>query len=608
MNSFPVVPGLIVAAVICLSGNINNVQGQSASNLPKKEAKAVAAQPQQNINQPTTKQPDMKVALAQIREEGMNRSQVMKTLSHLTDVFGPRLTATPALKMANEWTREELTRYGLSEAHLEQWGPFGRGWTLDKFEASLTAPHVRPLEAFPKAWSPSVSVTDAELLPVTITSIQDMERYKGKLRGRVILNGGLVPVKAHFEPEGHRHDEKSLLELANADFDSPIGAPTPSTTSTSTTTADSIRQVRMRRYKADTYLRYARYDFFLKEGVALVLEASRAGDGGNIFVQQAATSAALDTTSQETIRATAVRAQDTGVAIVPQLALGVEHYNRLLRMIEAGERPKVSVALKATYNTQDLFAYNTVAELPGSDKRSELVMLGGHLDSWQGGTGATDNAAGSAVAMEAMRILKACNLTPRRTIRMALWSGEEQGLYGSKAYVKAHFGQVVPPATPPVAGAEQKTQVAILPEWNKISAYFNLDNGAGKIRGIYLQGNEAARAMFKPWFTPFKDLGAATVTAASTGSTDHISFDEVGIPGFQFIQDDLEYFSRTHHSTQDVYDRCPPEDMKQCATLMAAIIYQAAMAENRVPRKAVTLVSAPKPTAAKASAKSPSKP
>lgn len=283
--------------------------------------------------------------------------------------------------------------------------------------------------------------------------------------------------------------------------------------------------------------------------------------------------------------------------------LAVEHYNRIVRMIEAGEKLKMTVDLAVEWQDADPMGYNTVAEIPGSDLKDEVVMLGGHMDSWHAGTGATDNGAGVAVAMEAVRILQALNLKPRRTIRVALWTGEEEGLLGSKAYVAEHFGKIETPAAAP--GATPATGqpasapapspapspapgvLVTKPEYEKFSSYFNLDNGTGKIRGVYLQGNESVRTLFRQWLMPFRDMGAATLSISNTGGTDHLSFDAIGLPGFQFIQDEIEYDSRTHHSNQDVFDRIQADDMKQAATIMAAFIYDAAMRDEKLPRKPV---------------------
>jgi Zn-dependent M28 family amino/carboxypeptidase len=283
--------------------------------------------------------------------------------------------------------------------------------------------------------------------------------------------------------------------------------------------------------------------------------------------------------------------------------LAIEHYNRILRMLQAGEPVKMAVDLAVEFHDEDLMGYNTIAEIPGTDLKDEIVMLGGHMDSWHSGTGATDNAAGVAVAMEAVRIIQALGLKPRRTIRVALWSGEEQGLLGSRAYVAQHFGSMQNPATsaaPATGGANTAgngagngnaastrngPMLVKKPDYDKLSAYFNLDNGTGKIRGVYLQGNEAVRPIFRQWLAPFREMGATTLTIANTGGTDHLPFDAIGLPGFQFIQDEIEYSSRTHHSNQDVFDRIQADDMKQASTIMAAFVYQTAMLDQKLPRK-----------------------
>jgi Zn-dependent M28 family amino/carboxypeptidase len=288
--------------------------------------------------------------------------------------------------------------------------------------------------------------------------------------------------------------------------------------------------------------------------------------------------------------------------VKPQVVLSIEHYNRIVRMLQAGEPVKMNVDLSVAWQDADLMGYNTIAEIPGTDLKDEIVMLGGHMDSWHSGTGATDNAAGCAVALEAVRIIQALGLKPRRTIRIALWSGEEQGLLGSRAYVAEHFGTMQNPATSAAPatgsvnngmgggngngnGAPAGPALVAKPEYEKLSGYFNLDNGTGKIRGVYLQGNESVRSLFRQWLAPFRDMGATTLSIANTGGTDHLSFDAIGLPGFQFIQDEIEYDTRTHHSNQDVFDRIQGDDMKQAATIMAAFIYQTAMRDQKIPRK-----------------------
>jgi len=325
----------------------------------------------------------------------------------------------------------------------------------------------------------------------------------------------------------------------------------------------------------------------------MVIEASQ-GDGGTIFVDEAVVPHELDMSSPfATIRSLFINApqpweKDTP-RIIPQLVLAVEQYNRLARMIQAGEKLQMRVSVSAQFSDSDLNAYNTIAEIPGTDKADEIVMIGGHLDSWHSGTGATDNGAGVAAAMEAVRIIQALGLKPRRTIRVGLWSGEEQGLFGSRAYVAQHFG--APANDSKDASFMRMIQGGVAskitrgPEYDKLSAYYNLDNGTGRIRGIYLQGNEAVRPIFREWLAPFRDLGASTITASDTGGTDHLSFEAIGLPGFQFIQDEIEYDTRTHHSNQDVFDRIQAEDLKQASTIMAAFLYNTAMRDEKLPRK-----------------------
>ncbi len=508
--------------------------------------------------------------IERIKDEGMNRSQVMQTLSYLSDVIGPRLTASPGMKRSNEWTRDQLAKWGLENAHLEAWGPFGRGWTLKRFSAQVTDPLSIPLIAYPKAWSPGLSgPLTAEVIYVDAKDEADLQRFKGKLKDAIVLTSPIREVKARVEAMSTRLDDKELLKLADAPEPRP-GARRPNND-----------------FPAARLFAMKKYQFFQNEGAALLVDASRIGDGGTIFVQSATVPqpATLQSFGQNGPRQIQPFDKAAGT-IPPQMVLAVEHYNRIARMIEAGEKVKMTVDLAVEWQDKDPMAYNTVAEIPGSDLKNEIVMLGGHMDSWHAGTGATDNGAGVAVAMEAMRILKALNLKPRRTIRVALWSGEEQGLLGSKAYVAEHFGRLEP-ATPAPLPAVSPTPTVLVakPDYEKFSSYFNLDNGTGRIRGVYLQGNESVRSLFRQWLAPFREMGASTLTISNTFGTDHLSFDAIGLPGFQFIQDEIEYDTRTHHSNQDVFDRIQGDDMKQAATIMAAFIYNAAMRDEKVPRK-----------------------
>src|SRR2546423_225796 len=542
--------------------------------------------------QPT---PDPNDPVQRIRDEGLNRSQLMQTLNYLTNVIGPRLTGSTNMKRANEWTRDKLTEWGLSNAHLEAWGPFGRGWTLKRFSAEVVEPQAFPLFAYPKAWSPpTAGPLTAEVVYVNAANEQELQKFKGTLRGKIVLNGPARDLKAHFDPDATRETEKQLLDLANEPDPAtrpprrpPQGAPD---------------------FRAAAAFNAAKLNFYQGEGAALVVDPSR-GDDGTIFVQQATVPqpAAVPTPAPPAGAPNAprqIRAWDKDAPqFAPQVVLSVEQYNRVARMLEAGVPVRMSVNLEAQFLDQDPMAYNTVAEIPGTDLKDEVVMLGGHMDSWHGGTGATDNGAGVAVAMEAVRIIKALGLQPRRTIRVALWSGEEEGLLGSHAYVEQHFGkletpQPTPSPTPSAAEPGKgkptpqaqpmpapRAHLVTKPEYEKLSAYFNLDNGTGRIRGVYMQGNDSVRALFRSWLAPFTDLGAQTLTLANTGGTDHLSFDAIGLPGFQFIQDTIDYDTRTHHSTQDTFERIQPDDMKQAAAIMAAFVYQTAMLDAKLPRK-----------------------
>lgn len=514
--------------------------------------------------------------IERIKEEGLKRSQVMATLGYLTDVIGPRLTGSPGLTRANEWTRDKLSGWGLENAHLESWGPFGRGWSLQRFSAQVVEPHAIPLIGYPKAWSPGLE--GPLLAPVVLLDAKteaELARFKGKLKGAIVLTRAARPLAARDEPLSTRLTDTALLTLANAE--GPSGG-------------------RGERRRESPSFERKKLQFLVDEGTALIVEPSPIGDGGTLFVTGASVPGPA-TTSGSNPRRPAAWDKDAP-RTVPQVVLAVEHYNRLVRMIDQGELLKMSVDLAVQFHEDDLLGYNTIAELPGTDLKHEVVMLGGHLDSWHSATGATDNAAGVAVAMEAVRILKALDLHPRRTIRIALWTGEEQGLRGSRAYASQHFGNGDDPAglgRPEGSAAERdkdKTKAKTSevdttpnPEFESFSGYFNLDNGTGKIRGVYLQGNEAVRPIFRQWLQPFRDLGASTLSLANTGGTDHLSFDSLGLPGFQFIQDPVEYSTRTHHSNQDVFDRIQADDMKQASTIMAAFVYQTAIRPEKLPRK-----------------------
>ena len=460
-----------------------------ANSLPVLAQQTPAATPAASTQTPA---PDPNDPIARIKDEGMNRSQVMQTLSYLSDVIGPRLTNSPGMKRANEWTSDQMAKWGMQNAHLEAWGPFGRGWTLKRFSAEVVEPQAFPIIAYPKAWSPGTNgVLNAEVVYVDATDAAGLEKYKGKLKGAIVLTAPMREVKAHFEALGTRLTEKELLALADA--------PDP---------AQAVRRQQQQptpEQIAQFLFSLKKANFLMEEGAALLVDPGR-GDGGTLFVQSANVPQPVpevsDLNSLQSFFRRGVSAYDKSAPkLVPQIVVAVEHYNRMLRMLQANEKVRMNVNLDVQFQDQDLMGYNTIAEIPGSDLKDEVVMLGGHMDSWHGGTGATDNAAGCAVAMEAARILQTLGLKPRRTIRVALWSGEEQGLLGSRAYVKEHFGEIVTPTpqpTPPGAGEGRpvasptpapRGRLVTKPAYDKFAGYFNLDNGTGKIRGVYLQGN-----------------------------------------------------------------------------------------------------------------------
>lgn len=525
-----------------------------------------------------------KETIDKIRDEGLNRSQVMQTLSYLTDVIGGRLTGSPNMKHANEWTKETLTKWGLQNAKLEAWGPFGRGWELKNYSAQVVAPYTIPVIAYPKAWSPSTKgAVTAEVVYFDADKEEDFAKYKGKLAGKIVLVSAPRELKADFTGMGSRRTEEDLAKLAEAP--NPLDAPRQ-------------QQQQVTPQQMERLQRFVnglkRSNFVLQEGAAVVIDNSGEGSGGTVFVSGANVAQELPANPIElfTRRGNRLSPYDKAAEakMLPQLTMASEDYNRLVRMIKQGVKPQMTVDIQAQYHDEDPMSYNTVAEIPGTDPKlkDELVMLGGHMDSWHSGTGATDNGAGVAVAMEAVRILQTLGLKPRRTIRIALWSGEEEGLLGSRAYVKQKFGEMkgAVPFGPPDPNAP-KPELVKGADYDKFDAYYNLDNGTGKIRGVYMQGNSAVAPIFKAWLSPFADLGANTLTLSNTGGTDHLSFDAIGLPGFQFIQDEIEYDARTHHSNQDVFDRIQPDDMKQAATIMAAFVYQTAMMDEKIPRKPV---------------------
>jgi len=529
-------------------------------------------------------------AIHRIKDEAFGRSQVMDHLFSMTDANGPRLTGSPGLTRAANWAVERLRGWGMASPHLETWGRFGRGWSVERFALEMTDPVYTPLTAVPRAWCAGTGgrvVGDLVAAPLWSereeeTIRYDLARYgaqvdayvarwRGKLRGHFVLIDPVRALAAPAKPAVERYDQAGLQALLAAPdplpvpkWEWPLDSLPADEKERNTLTAwlpqEVLSDFSVRRQRIGDRLNA----FLREEGVLGVLASDRRGDGGIVFVERAG-SWSLDTPPAP-----------------PTVVVAPEAYNRLARLVERGPAPKVALDLAVRLDESSPDAFNVIAEIPGGRRRDEVVMLGAHLDSWHGGTGATENAAGCAVVMEAARIIKTLGLRTDRTIRLALWSGEEQGLLGSRAYVRTHFADPV--------------TMTLLPEHARLSAYFNLDNGTGKIRGIYLQSNDVARPIFEAWLAPFSDLGVTAVTLRNTGRTDHRPFDSVGLPAFQFVQDPLDYDTRTHHSDMDVYDRVQAGDLMQAAAVMAATVYHTANREALLPRKPLPPPLPPKKT------------
>jgi carboxypeptidase Q len=496
--------------------------------------------------------------ITRIRYEGFHNSKVMDLASGLMDSIGERLTGSPNMKRANEWTRDQLTAMGLSNSHLESWGPFGRGWANQYVNVRMTAPDIVSLIAYPKAWTPGTNgVVSGKCIRATIDDRKDFEKYRGKLAGMIVILGADAELKTISDPLYKRYSDEDLIKAS--EYDTLGEHPRPGL-------ADYIKR---QQFIKDLN------QFFADEKVLAVIDHSRGtSGGGTVFVQSGGSYKPGETTT------------------VPQLTMASEHWSRIARLLQKNKDVTLELNVANNFYDDDPMQYDTIAEIPGGDKKDEVVMLGAHLDSWHAGTGATDNGAGTIVMMEAVRILKALDIKPRRTIRIGLWSGEEEGLLGSQHYVEQHFGSRPPLDGPFLKGMptllrREAGAVTVKPEQAKVSAYFNVDNGTGKLRGIYLQENEAVAPIFEAWMEPFKDLGMTTLSMRNTGGTDHLSFDAVGIPGFQFIQDPIEYETRTHHSNMDVYDRLQPDDLKQISVIVAGFVYDAAMRDEKLPRKPI---------------------
>jgi carboxypeptidase Q len=531
------------------------------------------------------------VDIAKIKAEGMQRSQAMELCSWLSDVYAPRLTGSPTAQKAADWVVGKLKDYGLVNVKIEPWvnrNGFERGWTNDRFYLAATAPERFAIPGTPAAWTPGTSgPVSGEVALVAATNEEELAAYKGKLKGKWVLVQAAPDVPAMWASQSRRYsaDELATIELSPAqggEFGMALpggrgGAPGQPPTA----------------FRAGQAFANARSEFLRAEGALGTLATIPRGHG-------------IYTISGN-------RAADPEKTL-PAVSIAAEQYGRLARMVAKGVPVTVEADIKNTfYPTPAVF--NVVGEIPGTDKADEVVMLGAHIDTWHAATGAADDGVGVAAMMEAVRILKATGVKLRRTVRVGFWEGEEQGLIGSREYVSAHFAARLPaPATTPgaaPAGAPAAPSAGapggrggfggpqgplqLKPEHDKLSVYLNIDNGTGALRGVYLQGNEAVAPIFREWMEPFRSMGMTTLTIRNTGGTDHQSFDAAGLPGFQFIQDEVEYDNFTHHTNLDTYERLQPNDVMKMSTIVAGFAYLAANRDEKLPRKPLPAGSLPAP-------------
>jgi carboxypeptidase Q len=552
---------LILAVLLCAT-----LFAFSADKKSKDTKADESSKPSYEQAQPATETLDLAM-YQRIRDEGLAHSHVMEYASGLMDGIGPRLTGSPNLKHANEWTRDQLTAMGCTNAHLEDWGEFGMGWRQLNTWVRMSAPDTAVFIAQALPWSPSSKgAVSGHAVWVDAKDEKDLEKYKGKISGKIVFFGPMRDVKPVDKPLWERRDDANLK--TTVEYPVHVGEAQDGF-------QEFIKRLEFREKVGK---------FLADEHAAGIVVPSRdgrnnGGSGGTVF-DDGGSGMGWFTYKREHAEA------------LPIVVMAIESYGRVYRLLKANVPVTVEMDVETEFTGDHEHGFDTIAEIPGTDPKlkDEVVMVGGHLDSWASATGATDNGAGTIVAMEVMRILNALKVQPRRTIRIGLWTGEEQGEFGSYGYVKQHFG-FVPLSTAPDQLAlpdflrKPAGPVELKPEQQKISGYFNLDNGTGKIRGVYLQQNAGIASIFQQWIQPLSDLGVTTITMRDTGGTDHEAFDSVGIPGFQFIQDMLDYGSRTHHSNMDTYERLQPDDLAQAATVEAIFVYNTAMRDQMLPRK-----------------------
>ncbi|MFC1733777.1 M20/M25/M40 family metallo-hydrolase [candidate division KSB1 bacterium] len=492
-----------------------------------------------------------------IRDEGLNRSQVMETLWYMTEVIGPRLTASPSMRRAQSWAKEKMESTGLRNVVIEDAGEHGVNWDNDYISVHMLEPDYLPVIAYALAYAPG---TRGKITPgaaiVDIYSEADFMQYRGQLRGKAVLMSPISPVEFEFTPDARRFTDEELKALERSDI-SARQAPRMVNIS-----REEYARLRSGEQPPEPVSRERINEFLKSEGVSVILNCGTGrGDDGTVLVGSRSGSRGD-------------RSYEGVVNAIPEIVVATEHYNRIYRIVEHGIPVTLEVEVRNTVDNSDPRYYNLIGEIPGTDLRDQIVIMGGHYDSWHGGTGAVDNAGGCAVALEAARILMAIGVQPRRTIRVAFWTYEEGGLNGSREYVAKHFGN-------PVDGKK--------PDYDKLAGYFNMDNGTGQFRGVWLQGNELVKPIFEAWMKPLNDLGVTTLTLRNTSGTDHLSFDRAGLPGWQFIQDPIDYRPNRHHTNMDVYDALSPEDIMINSVVMATFAYHTAMRDELLPRKPVRM-------------------
>ncbi|MFN7917640.1 MAG: M20/M25/M40 family metallo-hydrolase [Vicinamibacterales bacterium] len=492
--------------------------------------------------------------VARIKQEALTTSKAMDHVSWLADVYGPRVTGTPQFQQASDWAMARFREWGLANVHQERFA-FGQGWRVERFSAHMIEPQTQPIVGFPRLYSPRTNgPVTAEVVRVDIRSDADFQKYAGKLRGRIVLPQGARAVRLLDGRVTLRMNDGDVKEALSTPIPPPAPASRPAPRPGQPTFAERLAK------------------FYVDEGVVALVERGSESDlsaGGSDLTWM------TQRVDGGTVFPGTGGSRDPKVAApVPSATIAVEHYNRILRILDKGTPVKLELNIQTTFYPENASApngINTIAEIPGTDLAQEVVMIGAHLDSHAYATGATDNATGVAAMMETVRVISALGLKPRRTIRIALWAGEEQGLLGSRAYVAEHFGNP----------ADNTAK----PAHTTLAAYFNLDNGTGKIRGIWGQGNLGAMAQFRSWMEAVSDLGVDYVGPRSVVSTDHVPFDTAGLPGFQFMQERLDYNSRTHHSTMDFLDHVQRDDLVQQATVAAVFTWYAANTTDKLPRK-----------------------